>query len=62
MNSKFPYEVRDVVFQFLESTRSGTPRKEVEGGISTDRLLAHEGFRLSGWGKGGVPEETWPPP
>jgi hypothetical protein len=25
-NSRTPYEVRDLVFQFLESTRRGTPR------------------------------------
>ena len=61
VNSKFPYEVRDVVFQFLESTRSGTPRKVDEGGISTVWAKAHEGLRPSGWGKGEFPEKVATP-
>ena len=33
-----------------------------EGGINTIfGIMAHEGLRPSGWGKGEFPVKTWPP-
>ena len=56
------YEVRAVVFQFLESTRSGTPRDPWMKGEPTPAWdHGTRGSSHSGWGKGEFPVKTWPP-